>query len=74
MDDSSGCTKAVEHMMLDELDHIWCLYFLQGNSFCPFREVIRYDQHEMVSLNVGGLMGPITFILHISNAHEEAIG
>ena len=30
VDDSSGKTIAVEHMMLDEFDHIWCLYFLQG--------------------------------------------
>jgi len=28
MDDSSRYTKMVEHMMLNELEHIWCLYFL----------------------------------------------
>jgi len=40
MDNSSNFTEAIEHVMFDELDHIWHLYFFQGNSFRPFREVI----------------------------------
>jgi len=28
VNDLSGFTKAVEHVMLDELDHVWYLYFL----------------------------------------------
>ena len=28
VDDSWGNTESVEHVMFDELDHIWCLYFL----------------------------------------------
>ena len=46
VDNSSGYTKAVEHVMLVELDHVWCLYFLQGNGFRLFREVISYGQDE----------------------------
>jgi len=49
VDDSSGYTDAVKHVMVDELDHFWCLYFLQGD---PFREVIRYDQDESMSSGV----------------------
>ena len=49
VDNSSGCTKPVEYVMLYELDHIWCLYFLQGNNFHPFREVIYYGQVEVMS-------------------------
>ena len=37
MDDLSGYTEAVKYVMVDEIDHVWCLYFLQGNSFRPFR-------------------------------------
>jgi len=33
VDDSSEYTKAVKYVMLDELDHVHCLYFLQGNNF-----------------------------------------
>jgi len=42
VDDSSGHTKVVEHMMFDELDHIWDLYFQQGNNFNLIRDVICY--------------------------------
>jgi len=27
VDDSSGHPKVVEHVLHDELDHVWCLYF-----------------------------------------------
>jgi len=49
VDDSSGYTKLVEYAMLDELNHVWCLYFLQGNSFRQFREVIHYGQDDVMS-------------------------
>jgi len=49
VNDSSWHIKAVEHVMLDELDYVWYLYFLQGNRFRQFREVIHYGQDEAVS-------------------------
>ena len=49
VDDSSGYTKTVEDVILDKLDHIWCLYFFQGDNFRPFREVIYYGQYEAMS-------------------------
>ena len=73
VDDSSGYTEAVEHVILDELDHIWYLYFLQGDGFHPFREVFRYGQDESMSSRCGGLMGPITSIPHISNGMRRML-
>ena len=32
MNDSIGHTKIVEHVMLDELDHVQCLHFFQGTT------------------------------------------
>ena len=74
VDKSPGYTKVVEHVMLDELDYVWCLYFLQGNNFHPFREVISYAKMKQCPLDVGGMMGPITSIPPHSNGHEENIG
>jgi len=42
-------TKVVEHVMFDELDQVWCFYFLLANNFHPFREVIRYAQDKAMS-------------------------
>ena len=42
MDNPLWHAKAVDHVMFDELDHVRCLYLLQGDSLCPFREVISY--------------------------------
>jgi len=44
VDDSSRYTKAVYYVMLDDFDHVGCLYFLQGDGFRPFGEVISYCQ------------------------------
>jgi len=74
VDDSSGHTKAVEHVMLDEVDRVWCLYFLQGNNFYPFREVIGYGQDEEMSFGCWRTDGSNKSILHISNGHEEDVG
>jgi len=42
MDNLSWHTKAVDHVMFNELDHIKCLYLPQGDSFSLFGKVIGY--------------------------------
>jgi len=42
MDNPSWHTKAVDHVMFNELDHVRCLYLPQGYSFSLFREIISY--------------------------------
>jgi len=74
VDDLSGYTAVVEHVMLDELDHVWCLYFFQGDNFHPFREVIHYGQDESMSSGCWMTDWFITSIPHISNCHEEDVG
>jgi len=61
-------------MMLDEFDQVECLYFLQGDGFRPFGEVIVIAKMNQCPLDVEGLMGPMTFIPHILNGHEEDVG
>jgi len=42
IDYPSRHTKAVYYVMLDEFDHVERLYFLQGDGFNIFGEVIDY--------------------------------
>ena len=42
MKNLSWHAKAVDHVIFDEFDHVRCLYLLQGDSLCPFGEVIGY--------------------------------
>ena len=74
VNDSSGYTKAVEHVILDELDHDWCLYFLYRNNFCPFREVICYGQDEVISFRC--LRDDRSDKIHSPhlNGHKEVVG
>jgi len=49
MNDSSRHAKVVYHVIFDEFDHIRLLYFLEGDGFSSFREVISYSQNELIS-------------------------
>jgi len=42
MDNLSWHTKAVDHVIFDELDYVQCLYLSQGDNLYPFGEVIIY--------------------------------
>ena len=74
VDDSSGYTEAIEHMKFDELDYLWCLYFLQGNNFYSFREVICYGQDKAMSFGHWRTDGSNNIHSHVSNSHEEDVG
>jgi len=74
VDDSLRHAKVVCYVMLDEFDLVGCFYFLQGDSFHPFGEVSVMANMSQCPLDIGGLMGPMTFIPHISSRHEEDVG
>jgi len=49
MDNSLRDAKVVNDMMFYEFDHVRRFYFLQGDGFLLFGEVISYNQDEPMS-------------------------